>query len=142
MNTLEKSSSPETPSYSKEEKQKLLNDLELVGDKKPVGYLPLSTLVEICGVDPESKKAELEAKGLVVHQFNYPEETTVVGGALYTYSHEALSRILQSNRQILEQNGWPVEPDEFVRHLKVFAEDRALYRLVMQVFADYRLQNE
>ena len=142
MNTFEKSSSPETPSCSREERQQLLNHLELVGDTKPVGYLPLSTLVEICGVDPESKKAELEAKGLVVHKFNYPEETGVDSGALYAYSHEALSRILQSNRQILEQNGWPVEPDEFVRHLKVFAEDRALYRLVMQVFADPRLQNE
>ncbi len=142
MDTFENGFSPETPFCTQDKKQEILNDLDLVGDKKPVGYLPLSTLVDICDVDPESKKAELEAKGLIVLQLEHPEETNIVGGALYAYSHEALSRVLQTNRQILENNDWPVEPDEFVRHLKVFATDRALYRLVMQVFADPRLQNE
>lgn len=141
MDAFEKKYSPETPSYSEDERQKLLNDLRLVGEEKPLGYLPISTLREICGVEPKKMREELETKGLVVIEFAR-EEIGVGSGALYAYDRGALGRVLESGRPILEKNGWPTDPDEFVRHLKVFAEDPDLYNLVMRAFADPRLRKE
>ena len=139
MDTFENRHSLETPSYSEEEKQKLLNDLRLVDKEKPLGYLPISTLREICGMEPQKMREELEAKGLVVVEFTQ-EEIGVGSGALYAYDRDALHRVLESGRSTLEKNRWPTEPNEFVRHLKVFAEDPKLYDLVMQAFADPRLK--
>lgn len=112
-----------------------------MGETKPLGYLPIETLVKICGVNSEDMKVELEEKGLVVLILSQ-EETRVYSGALFAYSYEALDRVLQRGKEILERNGWPTEPNKFIHHLKVFAEDPALYHLVMQTFADPRLQKE
>ncbi|MBT4942015.1 MAG: hypothetical protein HOL80_01930 [Candidatus Magasanikbacteria bacterium] len=113
----------------------------MVGETKPLSYLPISTLREICGVEPQKMREELEEKGLAVIEFTQ-EESGVGGGALYTYDRDALRRVLESGRSTLEKNKWPTEPDEFVRNLKVFAEDPDLYNLVMQVFADPRLKKD
>lgn len=129
------------PPSKEEEVQELLNDLRLVGVTKPLGYLPISTLRDVCGVELQEMREELEAKGLVVMELT-EQETNVGSGALYTYDRDALSRVLESDRLILEKNGWPTEPDEFIRHLKFFAKDPDLYKLVMQVFADTRLKKK
>jgi hypothetical protein len=128
--------------YGKEKrKEKLLNDLRLVGEEKPLGYLPISTLKKICGTDPQTMRDELEPKGIIVVEFK-EDECRVPGGALYAYDRNALGRLLDSGKAILEKNGWPTEPDGFVRHLKVFGEDPDLYRLIMHAFADPRLKKE
>ena len=123
--------------YSEVEKQKIIEDLTLVGKDKPVGYISLMKLVGVCGVNVEEFKLELENKGLVVLELSR-EESSIGGGALYAYDKNALNEVLLSGKSILEQNGWPVEPDEFVRHLNVFAEDPNLYNLIMKAFADTR----
>ena len=121
-------------------KEELLNDLRLVGEEKPLGYLPILTLRKIC-IDPQKMREELESKGIVVVEFK-DEECRVPGGALYAYDRNALGRLLESGKTILEKNGWPTEPDGFVRNLKVFGEDPDLYRLIMHAFADPRLKKE
>jgi len=126
---------------SLEKIEKILNNLRMVGEEKPLGYLPISTLREICGMEPQKMREELEAKGLAVIELT-EEESRIGSGALYAYDREALGRILESGRSILEKNQWPTEPDEFVRHLKVFAENPDLYNLVAHTFADPHLRKE
>lgn len=130
----EKSSSREKQ-YSEAEKLSMLNDLRGVGESKPVGYLPKSTLVDICGVTVEEMKVELEAKGLVAVDLD-ESECGINSGALYVYEPTALGRLLQSNKQTLERNGWPTEPYAFVRHLKFFVKDKDLYNLIADAFGD------
>lgn len=127
--------------YSYKEQKTLLEDLRLVGQDKPVGYLPIKTLIEVCYVRPEDMQRELEAKGLVVLRLS-EKESNVSGGALYAYDRTALAKILDSNKTVLEKNKWPTDPDKFVRHLRVTAKDPDLYRIIMQVFADPRLNRE
>lgn len=128
-------------SHHRKEKEELLNDLRLVGEEKPLGYLPIPTLREICGTDPQKMREELESKGIVVVEFQ-EEECRVAGGALYAYDRNVLGRLLESGKTILEKNGWPTDPDGFVRHLKVFGGDPDLYHLIMRAFADPRLKKE
>ena len=130
----EKTSSREKQ-YSEAEKLRMLNDLRGVGESKLVGYLPKSTLVDICGVTVEEMKTELGARGLVVVDLD-ESESSINSGAIYVYEPTALAKLLQSNKHILEKNGWPTEPDAFVRHLKVYAKDKDLFGLVADAFGD------
>ncbi len=139
MDTFEKNYSTENDSYTEAEKQKFLDNLRLVGKTKSLGYLPMSTLIKICGVDPKIIRKELEEKGLVVIELTRKESGVDIWGVLYAYDRESLSRILQMGRSVLERNGWPTEPDEFVRHLAVDAEDPDLYNLIMKAFTDISL---
>lgn len=125
--------------YTAEEIANFLSDLYRVGPEKPLGYLPLNTLEVICGVGRAEMIALLESKRLQVILFTNQSETNVWSGALYAYDAEALARVLNEGRQTLEQNGWPTEPDPFVRYLYVTATDPDLYRLIMVAFSDPRL---
>lgn len=86
-------------------------------------------------------RTELEKKGLTVLQFS-EDESDIGSGALFAYDEQALDKVLQEGAHILEKNGWPTQPAEFVRHLKVPAEDPELYKLVMQAFSDPRLRKK
>lgn len=119
--------------------QDFLTDLRTVGPLKPLGCLPISTLVDICRVTPEEMREELEEKGLVVVQLSN-EESSIASGALYAYHEQALSGVLQAGKDILKKNNWPTEPREFVCHLKILAKDPELFTLIMKAFADPRLQ--
>lgn len=121
--------------------QDYLNDLDLVWENKPIWYLPISTLVELCGVNLEDKKNELESKWLVVIIFKNPEETQVRSWAFYVYHYDALTLLLNNNKNILEKNNRPLEAHSFVKNLKIFAEDPDLFHLIMIAFNDPRLKN-
>ena len=83
-------------------------------------------------------KATLENKGLVVIELS--EKASNVGsGAVFAYDDKWLKEILSSGKHILEKNNRPTTPKEFVNHLKVYAQDQELFRLIMEAFNDPRL---
>ena len=121
---------------SEERIEDLLNDLRKVGPEKPLGYLPLSTLIEICHIDPKTMQEELEKKGLKVMILKYGE-TNVIGGALFAFDEEALRRFLEEGAAILKKAGWPTNPESFVRHLRMPAGPKTdLFDLIADVFGD------
>ena len=113
-------------------KEELLSDLLKVGPDKPVGYLPLSTL-ESMEVDIDNLSNELRKKGLVVKRLS-TQESRVASGALYVYDREALRQLLYESRYILAMHEWPLDPDEFVLHLKVLAPRGPLHDLISRAF--------
>lgn len=129
-----------TPAYSPEEIAGFLDDLYLVGPHKPLGYLPLDTLEQICGVGREVMQQQLEERGLRVLIFSLAE-SNVWSGALYAYDERALADVLSEGESILRRTGWPLEPELFVRNLNILAEDEELYRLIMVAFSDPRLRS-
>ena len=121
---------------SEKKVEDLLNDLRKVGPEKPIGYLPLSTLTEICHVDPKVMEEELKKQGLKILILT-GEETRVVSGALYVYSEESLSQFLKEREAILKKAGWPITPDSFIRHLKFYADRKTdLFDLIADAFGD------
>lgn len=102
--------------YSEQEKEKLLDDLRRVGPAKPLGYLPIDTLVHICDVKLEEIEKELKQKGLKTIISSAKECGVTESGALYCYDEEALRQFLEKNREILESEGWPIDPELFVRY--------------------------
>jgi len=123
---------------TKESEQKVaktLDDLRLVGPDKPVGYLPLDTLIDECQVNPLVLAAELRQKGLQTMILN--EETSGVHdrGALYAYDPLSLQALLDSNRQTLETAGWSTDPQAFILSLKDFVpQGTDLFDLIAAAF--------
>ena len=114
-----------------------LDDLLKVGSDKPMGYLPVSTIIDHCRVDPTEVAAYLREKGLETRY--WPESFCgVYSGALYTYDPHSLNLLLANHSSLLEDTGWPGDADDFVvKVATTFAEHPSLFNLVADAFADY-----
>lgn len=126
--------------HSADQIQKLLNQLRRVGQEKLLGYLPLSTITDICHEDPKALQREAEGKGLKTLLLKY-EECHIASGALYIYDPEKLQAflLLPENKSILERNDWPTQVADFVVQVaQVVAEDRPLFDLIALAFNDPR----
>ena len=123
--------------FTKDEIKLLLqNNLGRVGgEAKPLGYLPKRTITDICKVDIDDLKDELIARELTVLELS-DKEANVNSGALFAYDYDALSRALHSGKQVLERNGWPTEPEAFVRQLKIVAVDPELRTLIKGIYGN------
>lgn len=120
-----------------------LENLYLVGKKKPLGYLPLETIIKT-GKSLDILIEELKAQGLQILLLN-EEECTVYSGALYVFDESALQNLLNRNNKLLDDSGWPKIAKEFVLEVankdvdfKINAE---LYDLIADAFADYTNRN-
>lgn len=123
--------------YSEEEIKNLLDNLRRVGPEKPIGYLPISTLVDICKTDPATIEEELRQKGLKTIMLSCEESNIGYAGALFVYDEAALGLLLKTKEAILKAANWPTDPESFVRHLKVFAGHKTdLFDLVADAFGD------
>jgi hypothetical protein len=121
------------------EEDLIQSDLYAVGKNKPLGYLPLQTIMEDHGY-PQKLKADLERGGRKCIMMGYGE-CRVREGALYVYDEDALRGLLAKpdNKGTLDDAGWPSDPEAFVR--KVAAQHTGqrcrLFDLVADAFADY-----
>lgn len=137
--TLENIFSPKRNNEAEQEKIKLLNDLYQVGPQKPLGYLPIDTLIDICKVNPEHFEQELQNKGLKTLKLNVEESRIAYHGALFAYDENALQKLLNEHQEILEKAGWPSDSEAFVRNLRIRVsnDDNApLFNLIADAFGD------
>lgn len=86
----------------------ILDDLYLVGKSKSLGYLPLHTLENLCGVSVEEIKTfanQNNLKYLILKN----GECDIHSGAVYVFDDSMLSNILMENRAVLKNAGVPTE---------------------------------
>ena len=115
-----------------------MDDLFQVGAAKPLGYLPLDTILS-AGYEPGTVEAELRSRGLQTHICT-ENECSIASGALYAWDRAALTTILEVNRKVLEDAGWPSEADEFVgrimrQHISK-SDFPKLYALIARAFGE------
>jgi len=118
-----------------------MDDLFQVGAAKPLGYLPLDTILS-AGYEPGTVAAELRSRGLQT-QICREEECSIVSGALYAWDRGALTTLLEANRKVLEEAGWPSEADEFVdrvmrQHISK-TDFPKLYPLIARAFGERKV---
>ena len=117
------------------EREIYLRDLSRVGPRKPVGYLPLYTIQDFAHLSQEIVAALATARGLSAAEFS-PRECCIKSGALYVYDPRALARLLRAHADVLEANGFPLDPDRFVAHIATtwFQIDHPAYAVIAQAF--------
>jgi hypothetical protein len=118
-------------------RKKYLNDLLDVGPKKPLGYLPLSTIRGHCKVNPEDIAQYLQQKGMEVRLW-HESFCRVSSGALYAYDAKALQDLLDKNAPILTEAKWPTAAEQFVNHVatELAPSYTPLFDVVADAFAD------
>ncbi len=116
--------------------QNYLRDLTEVGPDKPVGYLPVETVM-LCGRSVEDMQSELQQKGLQTLLFS-ERDCNVFSGALYVWDEIALQNHLDCHGPILEAAGWPQETTEFIHRIatKYAPSATPLFDLIADAFAD------
>jgi len=118
-----------------------VDDLYLVGAAKPLGYLPLDTILS-AGYTPARVAAELEVCGLGT-RLCAAEECRIASGALYVWDRDALGKLLNANRNVLDDAGWPCEADEFVQRVigeHIFNGNSKLSSLIARAFGEPKQQ--
>lgn len=117
--------------------REILSDLKDVGPQKPLGYLPIDTLKDICGVDVEGFAETLRDKDLKTIVLSMKESRVGWNGALYAYHEDSLRKLLKEHEELLVKYGWPSEPEAFVRYLNNLAPPKTLlFDLVADAFND------
>ncbi|MCX6734084.1 MAG: hypothetical protein NTX63_04745 [Candidatus Peregrinibacteria bacterium] len=124
--------------YKEAERIKCLSDLERVGPNKPVGWIAIKSLTEVGQIaDIEQYRAHLTRNGVKTLLLTF-EESKVASGALFAYHEEALKNMLDRNRALLENNGWPTEPVGFIYYLKKEApRGTDLFNFIADTFSDF-----
>lgn len=129
--------------FSDAETHKMLDQLLSIGREKPLGYLPRSTLVNICDVDPRKLVTFLKKQGMEAFLLKQ-SECGVGSGALYAYHPVHLQDFLDKpdNARILETYQWPENAADFVMQVASVVVDpdkqKPLYDLIAYAFDDPR----
>jgi len=121
------------PAYAK----RLMEDILSVGPDKPLGYLPLRTVLD-CGVTLSSAIDQARAAGNVALHLIRPEEWGDPMGSVYVYHFSALQALLDNRKEVPVEAGWPCEADPFVRRVAVDSVEPStpLYDLIADAFSD------
>lgn len=114
-----------------------LTDITLVGPEKPLGYLSFSFIANF-GERPQQLITESETKGLN-HRVIEVGSGETADQLLYVYDKEALQKLLDNRREVLEKVDWPIDADEFVEHVSKnnAPQETDLFDVVADAFADY-----
>jgi hypothetical protein len=125
-----------------EQGRNVMDDLFKVGVGKPLGYLPLLTIISE-GYDPEKLAADLRSRGLET-RISSVGESNIDSGSMWVWDRNALANLLKGYKTILETVGWPLDPDSFVHQVITQAVDERdfpeLYALVGMAFNDARFR--
>jgi hypothetical protein len=107
-----------------------------VGPEKPLGYLPIDTIINVCKENPQQLTEEAKRKGLLVKYIHYQYHNDI---HLYMADQDALEELLQQNADVLKASGWPLEPEKFIEYIafKFAPEKTKLRDVVSDAFADY-----
>lgn len=127
--------------------QYIVDDLLAIGKNKPLGYLPLKTMIEKKhdGYDGvvEDVISWADSKGYK-HVLCTEQECHIASGALYIYDPLSLSDMLDKYQDILEKANIPTTPDEYVRHImkKTIYDYKypEAYKVIGLTFADKRFK--
>lgn len=131
----------------------IMRDLLDVGPRKPLGYLPLTTLRRH-GYEPRAFRRAATVSGLTTRLFvrdsyvmlppyrgrrRFPLAVQREHAHLYVWHEPALQAMLDAHRDVLRDNRWPMKASAFVRKVsRVSADEPRLYRLIGRAFADKR----
>lgn len=124
--------------------EELLSHLYDVGRSKSLGYLPLSTLTEVCDTSIQTIIDYAKAKNLE-HRIYTQEECDIGSGAIFVYDERMLLGILQSNKETLAQAKIPTDNVmdyiHYINKVPVLEEKYPLaYRVIGKTFNDPRFR--
>ena len=125
--------------------QDLMLDLYNVGKTKAVGYLPINTIVNICGVQIEQLLYYAKCNNIKSVVFKLPFSSLVNGGSVFFYNEQAVTSLLRQYRPILKQARIPHDSSlKFVKYIAKHSVPEYKYpeafRVIGIAFGDTRFK--
>ena len=102
--------------YSNQDVKRILDNHLDVGLEKPISYLPIRTVTDVVGISVAAYRVLIEKSGAKSLVF-YQEDCCIKSGAVYAYHIDGLRNILEDHRKTLIENGWPVDPLQFITRI-------------------------
>lgn len=121
--------------FSTEEAEGLMNDLLLVGSRKPLGYLPISTL-QMCRQDINSLVENARMRNLRAEVWG-TDMCAIGSGAVFVWDAERVEQFIELNADLLAAVGWPDDHHMLVRGIarESVALDTPLHQLIDTLFS-------
>ena len=108
-----------------------------VGPQKPVSYLPINTIENVIGITVPAYRSMIENSGNKCIVFK-ADQCCIKSGAVYAYSENDLRAVLNRNMEMLFNNGWPTDLDNFIRRIasEWLDEGNSLMPVIRAIFGD------
>ena len=100
-------------------KKVFYDDLLIVGKDKPLGYLPLKTIINLNHEDPAEVMRVAIEKGLYAEILQNDDEDSRISddGWLFVADLDSLRKLLEKNASLLNEHGWSGDPIEFIKRI-------------------------
>lgn len=114
----------------------ILNDLRCVGPQKPIGYLPLCTMIE-AGWSQHAAVDWAKGKGFS-SRIVYSGQSQYMTSAVYVWDAVSLQTIIDLNALAVENAGWSTIAEDFVDQIitRRAEQGTALHQLIAYMFGD------
>jgi 8-oxo-dGTP pyrophosphatase MutT (NUDIX family) len=111
-----------------------------VGQTKPVSYLPINTIESVLKLTIDRYESLIRETGAECAIFS-ESETCIRSGAVFAFDPTALMSVLQANRELLAEHGWPQTPAVFISKIAAqwVDEGHPLISVIRRAFGDFAL---
>ena len=123
-------------------RNKHIDDLDRVGKKKPMAYLPLNTIRYNNQQDPAVILEQMKQRGFYAEILMNNEPTSRISddGWLFVADLDSLSKLLNKNADLLDEYGWPTDPGKFIKRTTIRGSahpNTKLFDLIADAYGDY-----
>lgn len=129
------------PSSLNDDARRIIEDHLNLGCHKAVSYLPIATVEKVLKMDVREYERLIEGRGNNAAIFT-ADTSCIKSGAIYAFCRSALDRILQENKDILMEQGWPITAHAFVgRIASQWVDDQSpILPIIRRAFGDSMTQ--
>lgn len=122
----------------KDKLSRILNSHLILSKRKSVSYLPKNTIENHIGITLEDY-----TKMILGNKNKYiifsDKETYIYSGAIFAYNEEFLGELLENNYNIIVENRWTTNPEEFVKRIAFewIEDDNPIKKIIKLSFGDF-----
>ena len=124
----------------------IFTDLLYVGTKKPMGYLPISTIEFYGGQGALTQLIHWVIENKYDCRLWHEQFCSILSGALFVWDKLMLGEVLDKYKDILIESEIPVEPEAFVKYIiknTVYSEvDLPAYIIIGFAFGNKRFTDK
>lgn len=109
-----------------------------LGPDKAISYLPIKTIEKVIDISIQTYISMIETSGNRYLVFS-PADCCIDSGAIYAYRFDVLEELLNNNRTVLGEHGWPTDPDSFIRRIASdwLDQEDPIMPIVRKAFGDF-----
>ena len=122
---------------SVEDRLSILRSLDLVGESKAIGYLPIATVENLLDTSIESIRYLYENKGLSIVVFG-EDRTCMKSGAIFIFDEQMMLAMIDRFKEIIIRRGWKLELEYVIEKIAVawYESNDPITQFIRAIYGD------